>query len=303
MRISPFNPYIAVIIGVIAISTTAIFIKLASGAPITIIANYQLLIAVIIMSPTIVTKYKHEFQSNTWKNWLNLIISGIFLTIYLILFMESLQRTSVSSSALILTLQSIFTLLLPFIFRQEKLSSGAFISAIIILFGNAIILRGDFLLGTDVFYGDIFAILAAIAFSIFQLLAQPMRRRVSFITHTFIVFSVGLVVLTIYNIGQQHSFVSFPVHYWWVFIALAIVPTFFGQYLFNWAAKWMNTSTISFAITFQPVGATILALLILNEMVSWYQVLGGSIIIFGLLLLIVSTTKKIEFTISKKARK
>lgn len=303
MRIPPFNPYIAVIIGVIAISTTAVFIKLASGAPVTIIANYQLLIAVLIMAPTIFTKYKHEFQSITKKNWLYSIISGVILTIYLILFMKSLQLTSVSSSALILTLQSIFTLLLPFIFRQEKFSSGVFISAIIILFGNAIILRGDFLLEANFIYGDIFAILAAIAFSIFQLLGQPMRRRISFITHTFIVFSAGLVVLIIYNFVQQHSFVSFPVHYWWVFIALAIVPTFFGQFLFNWAAKWMNSSTISFAATFQPVGATILALLILNERLSWYQVLGGSIIIFGLFLLIVSTTKKTEFTISRKKRK
>ncbi|RDW15081.1 DMT family transporter [Oceanobacillus chungangensis] len=303
MRIPPFNPYIAVFIGVFAISTTAILIKLVSGAPISIIANFQLLIALLIMAPIIFTKYKHEFQSITNKNWVVLIGAGIILTVHLILLMESLQLTSVSSSALLLTLQFIFTLLLPSILRQERLSSGAFISAIIILFGNAIILRGDFLLGGDIIYGDVFAILAAIALSISQLFGQKIRRRVSVITYTFILFSIGAAILIIYNIVKQHSFVSYPVNYWWVFIALAIIPTFFGHFLFNWAAKWMNASAISFSTAFQPAGATILALLILNEMVSWYQVLGGSIILFGLIMLIVSTTKKTEFTISKKENK
>ncbi|RDW17165.1 EamA family transporter [Oceanobacillus arenosus] len=303
MRIPPFNPYIAVIIGVISISTTAIFVKLVSGAPAAISANYVLLITILMMAPSFLTKYRQEFKTITAKNWLFSIGAGIVLAMHLILLMESLQFTSVSSSVLILTLHPIFTLLLSYFFRQEKLSSGAIISAIIILFGSCILFRGDFLLGELVIFGDILAILAAITLAAFQLLGQPIRRRVSNISYMFIVFSVGAIVLFFYNIVQQHSFVNFPSHYWWIFIALAIIPTFLGRFLFHWAAKWINSSTISFASIFQPIGATLLASLILKEFVSWYQVLGGAIILFGLVLLIVSTTRKPKVTISRKERK
>lgn len=50
MRIPPFNPYIPVVIGVISVSTSAVLVKLADQAPSAIIANYRLLMAVLIMA-------------------------------------------------------------------------------------------------------------------------------------------------------------------------------------------------------------------------------------------------------------
>lgn len=62
MRLPPFNPYIAVIIGAISVSTSAIFVKLATEAPAAMIANYRLLFAVILMLPIIIVKHRHEFN-------------------------------------------------------------------------------------------------------------------------------------------------------------------------------------------------------------------------------------------------
>lgn len=45
-------------------------------------------------------------------------------------------------------------------------------------------------------------------------------------------------------------------------------------------------------IVFEPVGAAILAYFLLEETITWSQWLGGTIIIFGLLLFIASTRRK-----------
>src|SRR5690625_7392202 len=98
MRLPPFNPYIAVIIGAISVSTSAIFVKLANEAPAAIIANYRLLFAVIIMLPIIIMKYRHEFKLIVKKDWILSIFAGVFLAAHFILWFESLNYTSVASS-------------------------------------------------------------------------------------------------------------------------------------------------------------------------------------------------------------
>src|SRR5699024_2826321 len=104
----------------------------------------------------------------------------------------------------------------------------------------------------------------------------------------------------IYNLILGNNFITYSGFQWTMFLALAILPTFLGHSLFNWALKWVSTSTISMAVVFEPIGATILAYFILNETVTSSQWLGGTIVIFGLFLFIMSTTRKKQVTLSYK---
>ncbi|WP_010651755.1 DMT family transporter [Oceanobacillus massiliensis] len=303
MRLPPFNPYAAVTIGVTAVSTSAILVKLADSAPAAIIANYRLLFAVLIMLPVILLKYRQEFRLITKKNWLLSILAGIFLAMHFILWFESLNYTSVASSVVLVTMQPIFAFLGTYILFRERFSYGAIISMIIALFGSIIIGMGDFRLSGMALFGDILALLGAIAVTVYFLSGQSARKHLSLMTYTFIVYSVSSIALTLYNMVLQNPFFGYPADHWWVFLALAIFPTFFGHTLFNWALKWVSASTISMAVVFEPIGASILAYFILGESLTWSQLLGGTIVLFGLFLFIKSTSRKNMVTISRKAQK
>ena len=300
MRFPPFNPYTAVVIGVISVSSSAILVRLADQAPAGITAMYRLLFAVIIMLPIILLKYRKEFRSVTKKDWTLSIFGGVFLAFHFILWFESLNFTSVASSTVLVSLQPIFAFLGTYLFFKERFSSGAVISMIIALIGSVIISWGDFQLSGMALFGDILALLGAVTVTVYFLFGQSVRRNLSLMTYTFIVYSVSSITLILYNAVLNNNFIAYPVDHWWVFLALAIIPTFFGHTLFNWALKWLSTSTISMGVLFEPVGATILAYLILNETITWAQLLGGSIIIFGLYLFILSTSRKSKVTISQK---
>lgn len=300
MRLPPFNPYIAVTIGVISVSTSAVLVKLADQAPAAIIANYRLLFAVLLMTPVVLLKYRDELQRVEKKEWILSIFAGIFLAFHFILWFESLNFTSVTSSVVLVTLQPIFAFLGTFLFFKERFTSGTVISMIIALFGSIIISWGDFQISGVALFGDILAILGAMMMTAYFLLGQHVRKRLSLMTYTFIVYGVSTITLIIYNILLQHSFTGYPTSHWAIFLALAIVPTFFGHTLFNWALKWLSTATVSMGIVFEPVGASILAYFILHERITWAQWLGGTIVVFGLFLFILSTTKKRKVTISKK---
>ncbi|MUV38491.1 putative transporter [Lentibacillus sp. JNUCC-1] len=300
MRLPPFNPYAAIVIGVISVSLSAVLVKLADQAPASIIANYRLLLAVIIMLPYILLKRTHEFRLIHKKDWLLSILAGVFLAFHFIVWFESLNYTSVASSVVLVTLQPIFAFLGTFLFFKERFSAGAVFSMLIAILGSFIISWGDFQISGMALFGDMLALGGAVLITGYFLMGQQVRKRLSLMTYTFVVYGISSITLIIYNIVLGEAFTGYPLDHWAIFLALAIVPTFFGHTLFNWALKWLSTSTISMAIVFEPVGASILAYLILGEVITGAQLLGGSIVIFGLFLFILATTRKRKVTLSKK---
>ena len=302
MRLPAFNPKAVLVIGVIAVSTSAIFVRLADGAPAAIIAFYRLLIAVLIMSPIVFLKYRQEFRTISKRNWLFSILAGVFLAVHFILWFESLNYTSVASSVVFVSIQPLFAFIGTFFLFKERFSYGSIISMIIALGGSVIIGWGDMQLSGSALFGDMLAILGAVAVTVYFLIGQSARKSLSMMSYTFIVYGVATITLLFYNVLLQNSFVGYSSTEWWIFLALAIIPTFFGHSIFNWALRWLSTTTVSMGVLFEPVGASILAYFILGETVTWSQFLGGTIVIFGLYLFIVSTSKKSSVTISEKKK-
>lgn len=299
MRLSPINPYIAIIIGVIAISTSAIFVKLASPAPAGIIAFYRLFFAVILMLPIVLIKYKDEIKQISKRNWALAAISGVFLALHFILWFESLNYTSVASSVVLVAMQPIFAFLGTYLFFGERFSAAATISLLITIIGSFVISWGDFQISGLALLGDILALLGAVGVTGYFLIGQKLRRSHSLIVYTFIVYGMSALVLLGYNLILGNDFVHYENYQWLQFLLLAIVPTFLGHTIFNWIIKWISTATISMATVFEPIGAAILAYFILGEKITSAQWLGGTIVIFGLFLFTMSTTKKRKVTLSR----
>src|SRR5699024_3847060 len=222
MRLPPFNPYLAVVIGVFAVSTSAVLVKLAAGAPAAIIANYRLLVAVLLMLPYVMLKRRNEFQLIHGKDWLLSILAGIFLAFDFILWFESLNFTSVASSVVLVTLQLIFAFLGTYFIFGERFSLGAVISMIVAFLGSVIIRWGDFQIGGMALVGDILAFLGAIAITGYFLLGQQLRRSLSLMTYTFIVYGTSSITLIIYNLILKNDFTGYTKSHWLIFLALAI---------------------------------------------------------------------------------
>src|SRR5699024_1307026 len=253
-----------------------------------------------LMLPIILLKYNNEMKSVQKKDWILATISGLFLALHFILWFESLNYTSVASSVVLVTLQPVFAFIGTYLFFGERFAPAAVISMFITLIGSFIIGWGDFQVSGLALLGDILALLGAIMITGYFLLGQQLRRNLSLMTYTFIVYGISAIALLFYNLIKGDHFFDYSIDLWGWFLALAIIPTFLGHTLFNWALKWLSTSTISMAIVFEPIGASILAYLILKESITSSQWLGGTIVIFGLFLFIMSTTAKKDVTISHR---
>src|SRR5699024_6692946 len=172
LRLPPFNPYIAIVIAVLSVSSSAVLVKLAAGVPAGIIANYRLLLAVLIMAPYVLLKYRNELKAIKKKDWLLTTLAGVFLAFHFILWFESLNLTSVASSVVLVTLQPIFAFFGTYFFFGERFSVAATISLIITMFGSVIISWGDFQISGMALVGDILALLGAVTVTGYFLIGQ-----------------------------------------------------------------------------------------------------------------------------------
>ncbi|OCA87506.1 hypothetical protein A8F94_06450 [Bacillus sp. FJAT-27225] len=283
---SVINPYVALAVGIITVSASAVLVKL-SHSPSGVTAFYRLFFSVLFMLPLFLKKYTHELKKVTKRDWLYTSISGVLLAFHFILWFESLNYTSVASSTVLVTLQPLFAFVGAYFFFGEKITLGAIISGIIAIVGSFIISWGDFQISGSALFGDVLALLACAFITGYLLFGQTVRKRVSLITYTFLVYLISTITLFMYVVIKGEPLLPEVQTDWIYFILLAIFPTLLGHSLFNWVVKWMSTTTISMAILLEPVGATIMAYYILNEGVTWSQIVGGLVVIFGLSLFII----------------
>ena len=280
------HPFIPIVIGVISIALSAILVKLAE-AEAGVIAFYRMLFSVLLMSPIFFTKYVHEIKLLSRRDWIFSSIAGVFLAFHFILWFESLNYTSVASSTVLVTLQPLFAFVGTYFFFKEPLSVKTIISGLIAISGSILISWGDFKVSGTALYGDILALIACGLVTGYFLFGQDVRKRLSLITYTMVVYSISTICLFIYMIIGRESFGPYSTMTWVWFILLALIPNLLGHTLFNWALKWVSTNVISVAVLFEPIGAAILAYFVFEEYLKATQILGGIIVILGIMLFII----------------
>jgi drug/metabolite transporter (DMT)-like permease len=285
VNIPRFLPYAALVIGVLSVSTSAIFVKVTS-APAPVIAFYRLFFSTVLILPFFFLKHRHEIKTLTKKDWMYSTIAGVFLAFHFILWFESLNFTSVASSVVLVTLQPLFAFIGTYLFFKEKVSKIALCSGVIAITGSVIISWGDFRISGLALFGDFLSLVACAMITAYLLFGQGIRKRHSLTLYTFIVYGISSLTLFLYCVIFRYSLAPYPTTDWVNFFLLALIPTLLGHSLFNWSLKWVSTNTISVMILFEPVGSIILAYFILGEKMIPSQVAGGGIIIIGILLFV-----------------
>ncbi|UED79451.1 DMT family transporter [Lysinibacillus sp. CD3-6] len=293
------HPYIPIFIGVISVSLSAIFVKLANAES-GVIAFYRMLFSVIIMAPLFFMKYTKELKHLSKRDWLFSSIAGVFLAFHFILWFESLNYTSVASSTVLVTLQPLFAFVGTYFFFKEAITLKTILAGAIAIVGSVLISWGDFKLSGSAFYGDMLALIACALITTYLLFGQDVRKRLSLVTYTMIVYVVNTITLFFYVLIKGESFGPYSTMDWTWFILLAIVPNLLGHTLFNWSIKYVSTNVVSIAILFEPIGAAILALIIFKEYLIATQIVGGLVVIVGILLFVVDEKKILKF-FKKKA--
>ena len=273
--------FILLPLGIIAISTASIFIKLCD-APALIIATYRLTLASLILLP--MASYR-----KVWKGWSRaelrwLILSGIFLSLHFAFWIASLKYTSVASSVVLVSTNPIFVGLGAWFFFKESVGLNLILGITLSVLGSGLISFGDMGISKETLMGDGLALLGAITASGYLLVGRKMRKGQDLLSYIFPVYSAAAIVLIIFSFVFQKSFIGYSPSTYLFFLLLALIPQLIGHTAFNWALKYLPASMVAITILGEPIGSVILAYFILGEGLTTWKIFGGISIFVGILI-------------------
>lgn len=275
--------YGGLVLGVLALSTSAIFVKLAH-APSSIAAFYRLLLAWACIAPLsfLRPEQRAQWRQMTRRQWCLSMLSGVLLAIHYILWFESLRYTSVASSTVIVTLQPLFSMALGYLFLRERQTRLALAGCAVALLGSFIIGLGDFQNSLQALLGDMLALVAAGVISGYFFVGQLVRKNTSAAVYSTLGYGGSVVFLALYSLIRQQPFAPYPARTWLCFLGLALISTVLGQYVFNLLLKWLSATTITMSILGEPIGTCLLAYLIFGETIGLHQGVGIVVMLGGL---------------------
>lgn len=278
------------LVGIVAISFSSIFVRW-SNSPVSVAAMYRLVITALIMLPFL-WGFRQDMREIRLRDWIGLAWSGLALGLHFLLWMGSLKLTTVASSTAILALEPVFVLIGACIFFRQRTNLLAVLSMLVAITGAILIGYGDWGLTRQALLGDLLSLLGTVAVAIHMLLGKKLLSRVPAFLYSFFVFIFAAAILALYNLGLGYAFTGYEASEWVIFLLLALVPTLFGHYLFNWLLKYMRPESVSMSVLGEPLGATVLAYLLLGESVTWLQAAAGALLLLGVWLFLRSNEKE-----------
>jgi drug/metabolite transporter (DMT)-like permease len=268
-------------IGILAVSTASIFIKLCD-APALIIATYRMVFASLILLPYALYKRTGRTWGKQEIGWL--ILSGLFLSFHFAFWIASLKYTSVASSVVLVSTHPIFVGIGSRLFLKERMEFYLILGIVLSVLGSAFISYGDMTFSERALMGDGLALLGAMTASGYFLVGRKMRKSQDLFSYILPVYSTAALALIVFSLAFQEAFWGYSTSAYFYFLLLALIPQLIGHTTFNWALKYLPVSMVAITILGEPIGSTILAYFILDEGLTSWKVLGGVLILAGILI-------------------
>lgn len=288
----PFNPYLALIVGTMAVSTGAIFARLAD-APALVIAAYRVGLATLILAPIAWYKARDEIKTLSKRDLKLAVIAGFFLALHFATWISSLDYTSVANSVVLVNTNPLWVGLLTPLIAKERVKRAAVYSICISVIGGAIIGYGDFATGGKALLGDGLALAGSICAAFYLLLGRNLRRKLSLVAYIFICYGSAAVMLWIIVLALRLPITGFRPATVAAFWGMAVIAQIIGHSTYNWALRWLSAGLIAVSLLGEPIGSTILAYLIFEEGLTVYKVVGG-VIILSAIYLAASTESRVK---------
>ncbi len=272
--------YAGLALGVSAVSSAAVLIRLAD-APALTIAAYRLVLASIVVVPIGLATDWSALRSLTLKHWGLAAVSAACLAAHFAFWITSLEHTSVASSVIIVTSNPILVAIGSRLILRERSSPAVVIGIGMALFGGLVITVGDWDLGDRRLYGDFLAFLGAAAVAGYYIAGRSLRERLSLFGYIAPVYGSAAIILLVVVFVTDTAMTGFSLETYGYLAFIGLVPQLVGHSSLNWSLGYLPATLVSTAVMAEPIGATLLAWAILDETPPVATVAGGALVLLG----------------------
>lgn len=275
--------HLAAILGVLIISFSAIFVRLAGVSPDTA-AVFRTLYAVPVLCGLWLA---FGSRGRSWKLQLMALASGVFLGLDLAVWHRAIEWIGAGLATVLGNTQVIFVGLAAWALHGERPRRSMFLGIPLAFVGMTMVsgLGRPDAYGANPLLGTFFGLLTGITYAIFLLLFRHSSRNESTPFGAFFVCTVGALAASgaIGGVsGHLDLAWSWPSHGW--LIALALGSQVTGWLLIAYALPRLPAVETSILLLLQPMATVLWAFLLFGEDLSVVQWLGVALILSGVAL-------------------
>ncbi len=274
----PFNPAFALVTGILAVSTGAIFARLAE-APALVIAAYRVGLSVVVLTPVAFFWVRHELGRLSGRDVGIAILAGLFLALHFATWISSLDHTSIANSVVLVNTNPLWVAVLTPLVTRERLARKTLAGIVLSVLGGAVIGAGDFAVGGEALFGDLLALAGSVCAAVYLLLGRNLRARLSLLAYIQLCYGAAAVILWGIVLSAGLPISGFETDTVAAFWAMALVPQLIGHTSYNWSLKWFSAGMVAVSLLGEPIGATLLGYIVFREGLTPAKVIGGGLIL------------------------
>jgi drug/metabolite transporter (DMT)-like permease len=274
--------YISLILGVLALSMAAFFVRWAE-APGIVASFYRMSIATVLMAlPFLKRVNSHSRLSR--KGVIFAVFGGLAFALDLGLWTTGVMMGEVVNPTLLANTAPLWVGLGTVLIFRHRLKPQFWLGIILALSGAAIILGMDLAKSTSIGLGSFLGLLAGLFYAAYWLLTQKGRENLDSLSYFWIAALSSSVLLALAVLIFGLPLTGYPLKSYLSFLGFGILTQIMGWMSLNYALGRLPASLVSPTMLGQPLLTGILAWPLLREPLSLKQALAGIAVLLGIYL-------------------
>lgn len=273
--------YIALLVGIFALSLSSIFIRWAN-APGPVTSFYRMALAAVILTPFALRKT--SFRKMDWRMLIFPILGGLFTALDHAVWSTAIGSTRVANATLMNNTAPIWVALFAWLALREKLKPSFWVGLLLTMAGATIVLGNDLLQHPALSRGDGLALISGIFYAGYFLITQRGRQKFDTLTYVWMICVVSALVLLGICVGSGFALGGYNTNTYLVFALTALISQVVGYFSVGYALGHLPASLVAPTMIAQPVLTALLAIPLVGESLQPGQWMGGLIVLAGIYL-------------------
>lgn len=286
--------YIFLLLGVLGFSLKSIFIKLGYVQNVSV--NSLFILRMIFSLPFYllvliqdIPKLKMLFKYPNKRILLLLFASGVSYYITSLSDMSGLIFVNVAIERTILFLFPLVVALLSIFILNKKFGKKLFISIIICYFGVILTISSELNFGDinkNILLGIFLILISVVFYSLFYIISEIITQSLDaklFNTLSMII-ACGLTIILNLNFNHQGLF-NFNMNVYIISLMMAIFSTVLPSFFIMRSIAYLGATTVSIYNNLGPFITILAGFLCLGERVTLMQIIGTSLVLYGIIFL------------------
>jgi drug/metabolite transporter (DMT)-like permease len=271
--------YLALVAGIVCLAWSAIFVRW-TDIPGPASAFYRMLIPAVALLPTFLFDREGTLLN---RGMLGIItLGGLFFALDLALYNTAILKTSAVNATLLGNNTPIAVGLLSWLVLRKRPQAAFWLGLLLALAGSAVILWADIGRLTQLGVGDVMALGAAACFAVYLLATERVRTSTSTLGFLRLAMISSTAALFLINKAMGISLRVPHGRTLWAVLGLGLVSQLGGYLALTYALGHLPATITSVSLLTQGPLTAILAALLLGEPLTMAQILGGTLVLFGI---------------------